>query len=413
LGQVVARDPRLAPELRARLQRLESLPGGTPVLEVRHAIRRAIGATPGVVVAPRAIAEASVAVVIPFTWRQGNGAAPERGVLKVLKPGVADRLDDELAIWSSLGSYLDERCGHYGLPALDYREVIDGVSRRLRHEVQLEHEQAHLTQAARLYEGDANVRIPRLLPFCRADVSAMERIDGRKITSAKPADRRRTAEMAVSALIARPFLSNDPLAPFHADPHPGNLHLTPGGQLAIFDWSLVARLSKSKRSDLVGVLLNALTLNDAGVCRTLDAMSSRPPAESELRRLVSQAMRQVRWGKRPGFIWMLELLDRAVAEARLRLSEDLVLFRKAAHTLSGVLSELSTPNCIDGVLLETGLANYLQGGMDTALGSDPPGWLGPGSANARLLDLWCTAPATAARFWLGAWRDVAGFNTTR
>lgn len=411
LGQVIARDPRLAPELRARLQQLESLPGGSVVPEVRETIRRAIGTTPGVAVAPRAMAEASVAVVIPFTWRRGSGSAPEQGVLKVLKPGVADRLEDELAIWSSLGSFLDERCGHYGLPALDYQEVIDGVSRRLRHEVQLEHEQAHLVQAARLYDGVADVRIPRLLPFCQADVSAMERIDGSKITEARQTDRRRAAETVVRALIARPFLSSDPSAPFHADPHPGNLHLTPGGQLAIFDWSLVARLGKTERSGLVEVLLSALTLNESNVCRALGAMSSRRPAESELRSLVAQAVRQLRWGERPGFHWLLGLLDRAAGEARLRLSEDLVLFRKAVHTLSGILSELSTPNCIDHLLLESGWVHYLRGDMDAALRYGPPGGLVAGSADARLLQLWCTAPATMARFWLGAWRDVTGLNT--
>src|SRR5262245_45397598 len=68
LGQVLARDQRLAPQLREHLRALESL---EPVVS-EAAISRVVGQELGsldqlrIRLAPPAIAEASVAVVIPF-----------------------------------------------------------------------------------------------------------------------------------------------------------------------------------------------------------------------------------------------------------------------------------------------------------------------------------------------------------
>ena len=66
----------------------------------------------GIRLVPPAIAEASVAVVIPFDARpQEDGHnCKRRGVFKVLKPGIEERLDLELDLLGRVGSHLDERC---------------------------------------------------------------------------------------------------------------------------------------------------------------------------------------------------------------------------------------------------------------------------------------------------------------
>ena len=68
LGQILARDRRLAPELRLHLQRLESLPATTPIERSRQTLADELGPleTLGVALEPPALAEASVAVVVPF-----------------------------------------------------------------------------------------------------------------------------------------------------------------------------------------------------------------------------------------------------------------------------------------------------------------------------------------------------------
>lgn len=69
LGQVVARQPALDAELRRHLQALESLPARTDIDALLAHIRAELGPGSGLRLADRALAEGSVAVVLPFSWR--------------------------------------------------------------------------------------------------------------------------------------------------------------------------------------------------------------------------------------------------------------------------------------------------------------------------------------------------------
>lgn len=405
LGQVLARDQRLTPELRSQLRKLESLPATTEVSALMPAIERAVGDTPGITVGRRALAEASVAVVVPFSRQTGCRRRSLRGVLKVLKPGIRDRLEQELSAWCRLGEFIEQRGRFYGLPDLDYREIVDGVSGRLRHEVMLSREQAHIREAAEYYRDVPGVRVPRVFSFSTGEVTAMSRIDGVKVTESPAGGRRRAARVMVDALIARPLLSRNG-APIHADPHAGNLVMTRDGSLAILDWSLVTRLNRSERDGLSQILIAALGLNEGGLFKGLEKLAADQPSKNALNRVCTDAVRQLRWGARPGLYWMTALLDRAVTEARVSVSNDLVLFRKALHTLIGIAEELATPQAVDLALLTSGVRQYLGDNLDAVFNPAGAGATAARAANGALIRLWCETPAAATRLWIGGWRDL-------
>jgi len=105
LAQIMARDRRLAPSLRRRLQLLESMEAVTPLSNIKLIIQNELGyrTASRLQFAARALAEASVAVVVPFCVpAEQKAAKPIEGVLKVLKPGIAERLEEELELWSAL-----------------------------------------------------------------------------------------------------------------------------------------------------------------------------------------------------------------------------------------------------------------------------------------------------------------------
>jgi ubiquinone biosynthesis protein len=410
LGQVVARDRRLAPDLRQRLQQLESLAPTTPAADVLAVLRREVGQAATLAVGTHALAEASVAVVVPFAWREPGSSTPTAGVFKVLKPGVEERLQEELAIWPALGGFLEERCAHYGLPALEYRDTLDRVRKLLLNEIRLDLEQAHLAAAARTYADSPAVLIPRLLPFCTSRVTAMERVHGGKVTDADlSADRRRRlAETMVEALVARPFWSDAQAATFHADPHAGNLFLSRDGRLAILDWSLVARLSKAQREEVVQLVLGALSLDDARVCRALAALGGRPAQSAALRPAVADSLRQVRRGTFPGFEWLLGLLDRLAGSGAMGFPEELVLFRKALLSLSGVVADVSPGCSSDRVLINVGAERFLRELPGRALTPADSRAFATHLSIADLFGLWASFPATTARFWIGTWQDALG-----
>jgi ubiquinone biosynthesis protein len=403
LGQVVAHDRRLAPDLRRRLQALETVVPTDSLAAIQPVLEREVGHIAGLRIGRKALAEASVAIVVPFVWRQ-RGTAPQQGVLKVLRPGVQDRLHEELAIWHALGTFLEERCMHYGLPAFDYRNTLESVARLLANEICLDQEQSHLLQAAEFYANSPDILIPRLFPFSTPSLTAMERVVGCKVTrqGAKPGEMLRRAERIARALLAQPFWSGGKDgAVFHADPHAGNLMATADERLAILDWALTTRLSKQQCEAVVQLLLGALLLSESRVCTAIDALGQVVDGE-RVHLAVIESMRQVRLGRFPGFDWLNSLMDNLALTSAVRFPEEMSLFRKALLTLSGVATDVSAQLSIDSVLIRHGATEFGSGLLwrPWAL-PDARASVGAHLSNADLFGLWAELPATALRYWSG------------
>lgn len=359
LGQVIARHKALDAGLRTQLQRLEMTEPRTPFAHVESIVRGELAGALGeydIRIDPQPVAEASVAVVLPITWRPcpsaaGSETIRERGVLKVLRPGIREQLAEELDILARLADHLDERRSAYDLPAFDYRDTFDTVRELLENEVRFEEEQRNLAAAAERFAGHRDVVVPRLLPFSSPSVTAMTRIDGGKVTQAAEAGHRpRLARSVVRALLAEPLMHSHEASAFHADAHAGNLFAMPDGRLAILDWSLVGHLGKSERECLVQLILAALLYNAPAACRAIEQLCLRPPQPPALRAAVDAALARLNLGALPTPTWIVRLLDEIVSAGG-RFSGDLLLFRKTLLTVEGVASDVD-PRCrVDDVLI--------------------------------------------------------------
>jgi len=182
LGQVVARHRGIPAPLRRALQVLETPPPTTPVDGLLARIRSELPADAPVAIATAALAEGSVAVVIPFSWR--DGILVRHGVFKVLKPGVEQSLHEELEGWLEVADLLEQRGRDLQLPALDYRDTLDSVRELLANEVELQVEQANMAAVARMYANDAHIQVPQLLPWSTPRMTAMERVFGTSVVDA-------------------------------------------------------------------------------------------------------------------------------------------------------------------------------------------------------------------------------------
>jgi ubiquinone biosynthesis protein len=416
LGQILARDPRLTPSLRQHLQELESLPASIPLETIQYILTQELGplAQLGVTLQPPALAEASVAVVVPFQPDSASsGERARHGVFKVLKPGIKERLGEELELLERVGTHLDERCQELRIRPLGYREIFAQVREKLRHEVRLDLEQRHLAQARAFYAGEPRVQIPTLFEYCTPQVTAMERVWGGKITDPGPEcrpDSHGLADRIVEALLARPIYTTDSQALFHGDPHAGNLFRTPDGRVAILDWSLVGTLSESERSALAEIGLGGLLLDGQRIVTALAALAgSQPVDQSALNVVVAAWLRPVRWGQLPGLAWLRGLLDEAVQTTGLRVSSDLVLFRKTLHTLEGVLADLGgSDSQVDGVLLGELLIHLAVEWPLRCLARPDSRAFASRIATVDLAQLVLQIPHTVVRGWLGRSRDLWG-----
>jgi ubiquinone biosynthesis protein len=410
LGQVIARQAGLPLELRLRLQALESLappPGG---YDFDALVAQELGNVPGLTVAHDVLAEGSVAFVVPFEWRSSPGAAVRRGVFKALKPQAEERLLEDLAVWPDLGDYLEERSVSLGLDTLDFRSLLDGVARLLRNEIRLDREQERLEHARCFFADSPNVVIPGLFPFCTPRLTAMQRIDGVKVTdpSVPVGKRRKLAQTIVGALLAKPFWTAAAAEPFfHADPHAGNLFAMPDGKLAVFDWALTTELSNTQLAAVVRTLLCAAALDEPGVIGALGVLGA-VKREADLRAAVAGAMAHVRRGTFPGFAWLTPLLDGLGRSGTLAFPEETALFRKSLLTLTGVINDVWPHASIDEVLVTSGGRQFVAESWLRPLAPLETQVFGTHLSSEDLLRFLSTFAWTPARYLLGTYRDVVG-----
>jgi ubiquinone biosynthesis protein len=417
LGQTLARDQRLAPELREQLRPLESLPPSASISGIVERLRHELGplAKLGITVGRQALAEASVAIVVPFV--DASHRVPRQGVFKILKPGIEERLHEELALLSQVGAHLDECCHRLHLPELDYQAAFEQVRDKLSWEVRLDLEQEHLVAAKRCYADDPRTLIPTLLEYSTPRITAMERIMGANIGRLPPrsvSSNRGVAKRIAKAIVAHPVLSVDERSLFHGDPHAGNLLVTIDGRLAILDWSLVGWLDAANRDALVHLLLAAISLDAIKLGALLKQLAIASTINvRKLDHIIHERLFRLRRGELPGMNWMLGLLDDAVQQAGLRVSADLMLFRKTLLTLEGLIDELSEGDVrIDDVLLVSFVERFCSEWPQRfcqGLSECSPGTR---ISNADLVRLLLSAPTAAARWVLAELASPSAFQST-
>jgi len=413
LGQVLARDQRLSAQLREHLRELESLEPVVSDATISQIVGQELGPLDrlGIRLAP-AIAEASVAVVIPFEPAQGNETEGKRGgVLKVLKPGIEERLELELDLLGRVGWHLDERCEELKIPRLDYEDAFEQIREKLANEVRLDHEQQHLVEAAKFYADEPRVHIPAVLEFCTPRVTAMERISGWKVTDQHlngHCGRRQLADLVVREMIARPMFSLAAHPLFHGDPHAGNLFLTDEKRLGILDWSLVGSINPRERVAIAKIIQYAVMFEPTGIAQVLENLGRRKPARRpSLVAVVERAIRRVRQGTLPGLSWLVDLLDDAVHTAGLRVSADLMVLRKSLHTLEGVVAEIAgAPFRIDDVLLADFVGHFAAELPRRLVAPAESREFSTRLSNLDLAQTWLASPLALARFWMGQSFDM-------
>ncbi|HZV07609.1 MAG TPA: AarF/UbiB family protein [Gemmataceae bacterium] len=363
IGQVVARNRHLDLELRRHLQELESLEPHTPGEQWRPILERELAPVVEkyrIRVEEQPLAEASVAIVVPLTWCDPADGRRRHGVAKLLKPGIVERLAEDLAILGRLADYLEEKWIAYRLPPLAYRQILDEAADLLTNEVRVPQEQAALRCAADQFEGRSDIQIPQRLPFCTDTMTAMERVFGRKITDPHGLSEWQRPALyyaAVRSLVSDILFSRDESVLFHGDPHAGNLVATRDGRLALLDWSLTGRLTTEDRERMSQILVGALALDLDKVATGVVGLSNEAADEDLVARHVQKAVMGLRWRRPPGPRWVIDLLDN-LTRAGVRFPPRLLLFRKAFLTIEGVLADVWPAGLLDETLMAEALVRF-------------------------------------------------------
>ncbi len=367
LGQIIARNRHLEPEVKKWLVSLENGAYGTSIESVMVQIDQELQEETTLDIEKTILSEASVAAVVPFCDKVSGESGANRGVLKVLKPEIRTHLDEELAILGKMAVFFEENRPRYPLQDFKFVEIVQEVNNTLTEEINLASEQINLAAAARTYKAKASVRIPRLMPFCTTGMTAMEYIEGVKITSSEVpfAQRKKAAGLLFEALICVPLFSRKGITIFHGDPHAGNIMAVKGDLsgdigIALLDWSLAGRLTPGERVQILQLILGVVKNNSGLIAGTLLAMFVKGPGNKECSlRFIEEVVKDyltsqeyTSFSLMHKSFWLVEQL----LYHGLLFPTNLMLFRKTIFTLEGVIHDLDPQFDVDAYMI-----NYLAG----------------------------------------------------
>jgi ubiquinone biosynthesis protein len=271
LGQLLSTRPDLVPApVAAELRRLQSAVAPIPARLVRQLVTDELGAPPDRIFRSfddEPVAAASVAQVHRATLRDGRRVA-----VKVQRPEVAGRVRQDVEILIGLAERLERRT-RWGA---DQRlaDTMRSFADSLVGELDFTAEAGNLAALRRAVASHDGVVVPApVRTLTRRRVLVMDWIDGRPLAEAAgslPAgERARLARALLGSFLDQIFRTGT----IHVDPHPGNVHLTDGGDIALLDAGAIGRLDVHQRSSLQGLLLAVVARDGTAMRNALVALS--------------------------------------------------------------------------------------------------------------------------------------------
>ena len=228
----------------------------------------------------RAFGEQAAAAASLGQVHRAVDAAGRAVAVKVQYPGVREALAADLRTLSVVSRAAALVARGLVLPPL-LAELRD----RLTEELDYEHEGRVQQRFAEAYDGDPDVRVPRVLT-ATPRVLVQEWLDGTPLAQVPrtrpPEERDRVAGLYQVFLVSGP----ERVGLLHTDPHPGNFRLLPDGRLGVLDFG--SSLALPGMPATFGRLLRALLADDPEQVRRRleEAGFVRPGTRLEVGKLV-------------------------------------------------------------------------------------------------------------------------------
>ncbi|MEO5814015.1 MAG: AarF/UbiB family protein [Gemmatimonadaceae bacterium] len=183
----------------------------------------------------------------------------EEVVVKVLRPGVEKLVAEDVRASKRIVATVERwwRNQH----VIGTRVVIDEFAVRVAEEMDFRMEAAHAASIGANFAGSPRIWIPRVVtPMVRQRALVLEYCEGQRIDRldawiAEGRIKPTQLVREVMELYARMMLVH---GLFHADPHPGNMHVAPDGRIILLDFGMVVRVPLSLRRELVAAIFAAI-----------------------------------------------------------------------------------------------------------------------------------------------------------
>jgi ubiquinone biosynthesis protein len=339
LGQLLStRSDILPADYLHELSKLQDAAPPVPPSTVRAVIEGELGGSPEDIFASfdtEPLASASIGQAHLATLLDGTEV-----VVKVRRPNVNAVIETDLEILQNFANIAGRRwqaAANYNLPGL-----VSQFALSLRRELDYLAEGRNAERIAVNFAANPDVHIPRVFwATTTSRVLTLERIVGIKVDDLNGIDRARVdrrqlaikaAGVAVSMVFEHGF--------FHADPHPGNLFIDPGGRFGLIDFGMVGEVDEALRQRL-GVLLAALTSHEVErlASALLELSVVKRPVDRDQFRIDLVGFIALYKGRRLGEVNIAELASHLLALLRkhhLQLPQEIAVLLKYFLMVEGM-----------------------------------------------------------------------------
>ncbi|WP_411826164.1 ABC1 kinase family protein [Luteolibacter sp. AS25] len=197
----------------------------------------------------RPLGAASLGQVHRATLRNGRKVA-----VKVQRPNIRKEIVTDLESLQEIADFMEERT-EFG-KRYEVGRVLSEFRTSLMNELDYNKEANQLKELGKNLKSFERLVIPRVVDdYSTGLVLTMDYLPGTKVTSLSGAiladlDGESLADELFRAYLQQILVDGY----FHADPHPGNLLLTPDHKIAILDLGMVGRINERLRDQLVHLL---------------------------------------------------------------------------------------------------------------------------------------------------------------
>ena len=236
------------------MQALRGLHDELPPMETaayERVFRRAFADNPFRTFDETAIASASIGQVHAATLQDGTRVA-----VKLRREGIAARVRADIRILGFFNVLFRPLFSHYTKHSVE--AVISEFAKMISQEVSLDQERANLKKFAETY-ADQPIRFPSAFDHLSCDDALVMSFEVGWRFDDKAALRDAGIDFVplIDRLVA--FYTEQMLVRgyFHADPHPGNLLVSPEGELILLDFGMVKRVPNGIRIAIIELIKSA------------------------------------------------------------------------------------------------------------------------------------------------------------
>lgn len=344
LGQLLSTRPDLIPE--PYMKALEALQDDVeeiPYSEVQKIVEEEIGqriskAFESFEVQP--LASASIGQVHLAILRSGKKVA-----VKIQRPGVRKNFTEDLDTLKEL-TYLAVK---HSKTAKKYAvdEILDELRFILLNELDYVKEAENLIALGENTKKYPKIVIPQPVEgYSTSKILTMDYIDGQKITSISPISRIETNYKPLVDELVAAYLKQIIFDGFaHADPHPGNVHLTTDNKIALMDLGMVAKLGPDLREHILKLLIAISKYNGEETANVLLKMSEYDKNadlvgfRKEINRLVLDSQNKTAKDLQTGRL--LIQMNKVAAEKSIKLPVELNILGKILMNMDQIVAVLT------------------------------------------------------------------------